>query len=259
MALTHFYGHYHLSSSFLIWSTEKIAALPFVSLTGLDVSVWQAWGIALVLLAIGVIGLVKDVGARKKPVGRTFYETDNVSKAEDAAPLVNLFDDIPDVKELIKERVSSNTDTSTEEEAVNDSVTDVNEKNENAREETKEDAPLVNLFDDIPDVKELIKERVSSNTDTDTEEEAVNDSVTDVNEKSENAREEKEDAPLVNLFDNIPDVKELIKERVSSNTDTDTEEEAVNDSVTDVNEKSENAREEKEEDAPYEENTKPPY
>ncbi len=130
-----------LSSSFLIWSTEKIAALPFVSLTGLDVSVWQAWGIALVLLAVGVIGLVKDVGGRKKPVGRTFYETDNVNKTEkDAAPSVNLFDDIPDVKELIKERVSSNTgaDTEAPEEAVNDSVTDEDEKSEDAREKTEE-------------------------------------------------------------------------------------------------------------------------
>ena len=129
-----------LSSSFLIWSTEKIAALPFVSLTGLDISVWQAWGIALVLLAVGVIGLVKDVGGRKKPVGRTFYETDNVNKTEDAAPSVNLFDDIPDVKDLIKERVSSNTDTGTEnrEEAVKNSVTDEDEKSEDAREETEE-------------------------------------------------------------------------------------------------------------------------
>lgn len=133
-----------LSSSFLIWSTEKIATLPFVSLTGLHISVWQAWGIALVLLAIGVIGLVKDVGARKEPARRTFYETDNVSEAEDAAPLLNTFDDIPDVKDLIKERVSSNTDTGTEnrEEAVNDSVTDEDEKSEDAREEMKEDAPL---------------------------------------------------------------------------------------------------------------------
>lgn len=54
------------AASFLIGATEKIAPLPFISLTGVYIPLWAAWLLGLLLLGIGLVGLLKEGERGKK-------------------------------------------------------------------------------------------------------------------------------------------------------------------------------------------------